>query len=100
MNADVLAAIEAERAVVRAGVATEAQDDVLSPTQWGALLLRHAGLAMPHAAHDEADEARFERQMVRVAWVAVAALEAAHRRRERAKVAGPSGEQRASWKGW
>lgn len=86
----VLAMLEAERHEVREVLRiAESQDDVMPPERWGALVLRHAGLAMPHTSLEEHDESRFVRQMVRLMWLATAALEAHVRREDRRRVAGP-----------
>ncbi len=100
MNQQVLDAIEAERAIVRAGIATEGQDDVLSPAEWVALITRHMGLALPHQRGEAVDEARVWRQAIRVAWLTVAWAEALERREARRKQAGPDDATRTSWKGW
>lgn len=85
VTSEVLALIEAERRTVRSEVASEADDDNLADRDWGALILRHAGLGMPHSGPDDADEGRFLRQMVRTAWLAIAAAEATIRRQARAE---------------
>ncbi len=72
-----------------------AHDDQKDPDDWVALACRHLGMAasdtdMPF------DRYRFERQMVRVAALAMAALESLYRRHQPVeKVAGdyPSGKQ-------
>lgn len=55
-------------------------DDKLNVEAWGALLLRHNGLAMEHTTIDKTDWQRFYKQMIRSASIAVAAAEAALRK--------------------
>ena len=81
----VLSDIADERKAVRGEIASEETDDGLFDSEWGALLLRHAGLAMPHVTGENRDtttEKRFYRQMIRVAWLAIAAAESVRRRTE------------------
>ncbi len=51
-----------------------AHDDARTRSEWVALLARHVGLAVDDGEPDVSD--RFRKQMVRVAALAVAALEA------------------------
>lgn len=62
-------------------------DDRHMPNEWIAILTRHLGLAAGDAA--DIDPARFRRQMVRIAALGVAAVEAMDRR---GKVAGATGD--------
>ena len=69
-----------------------AHDDAHPDAVWLALLMRHAGLAILDGGVSEAD--RFERQMVRVAAVAVAALSSAARRREAGEILARDAERK------
>lgn len=100
MKQSILDLIEAEQRLVRCTVATEQDDDLNSLHTWGALLTRHVGLAMPHTSDEHADLDRIERQMVRVAQLAISCLESIQRKKERAKHAGPDADTRDGWKGW
>lgn len=64
-----------------------AHDDAHTPEKWVALICRHAGLAINDGA-EEVDLVRYRRQLVRVAALAVAALESLDRRTGREVVAG------------
>jgi hypothetical protein len=70
--------IETERQCQDALWGGETHDDAHPACGWVALLVRHVGLAVDDGTAD-ADE-RFRRQMVRVAALAVAAIEAHDRR--------------------
>lgn len=52
---------------------TTAADDALTPERWAALIIRHAGLAMPHTTAQPDDAARFYKQMIRLSAIARAA---------------------------
>ncbi len=71
-----------------------ARDDLHSLEGWVALLTRHVGLATAESPgqRDGDTTARFRKQMIRVAAVAVAAVEAIDRRD--CGSAGPKPEQR------
>lgn len=71
---------------VRAHGWTEEIDDHHTIPEWVALITRHAGLAVDDGDPAASPAHRFRRQMVRVAALAVAALEAADRREEAARV--------------
>jgi hypothetical protein len=64
-----------------------ALDDANSPMGWIALIARHAGLAIDDGAIMN-DPERFRRQMIRVAALAVAAIESRDRIEGRKHVAG------------
>ena len=91
----VLDEVSKERAIQDAQWGGAAHDDKHTEPEWIAILARHLGLA----ANDEAEEepTRFRRQMVRLAAVAVAAVEAFDRAKG-SKVAGPPAS--ALGKGW
>jgi hypothetical protein len=74
-----LAEVAAERAAQDAEWGGPTHDDRHLPWDWVALLTRHAGLAVTDGG-GEADQVRFRRQMVRVAALAVAAVESIDRR--------------------
>jgi len=78
--------IETERQCQDATHGGPPHDDTLHANDWLAIVMRHLGLA----AGDEAiiDAARYRKQLVRVAAVAVAAVESLDRRTGAAKVAG------------
>src|SRR5690349_17719884 len=61
-------------------------DDAHSPADWAGILVRHLGLAMGDGA--SVDPERFRKQLVRVAAVAVAAVEAIDRKAGREHAAG------------
>ena len=61
-------------------------DDQHSARDWVAILCRHVGLSMDDG-QIPVDSVRFRRQMVRVAALAVAAIESIDRRYPREKVA-------------
>lgn len=57
-------------------------DAAMTEEKWALLLAREVGLAAPIDGKSRVDIPRFERQMVRVAATAVAALESLRRRAE------------------
>lgn len=85
MHQYIAAEIEYERVCQMAEGWSAAHDDRLTECEWIALLVRHTGVAVNDGA-EEAPE-RFRRQMVRVAALAVAAIEAYDRQHGRS--AGP-----------
>jgi hypothetical protein len=86
--ASVLGEVMAERRAQDSEWGGPAHDDAHSEDKWVALLVRHLGLAVNDGG-EAADLARYRRQMVRVAALAVAAVEALDRRKPgRGKVAG------------
>lgn len=97
---DVFTMIEDEQRLVRASIATEGRDDLLSVPEWVSLLTRHVGLAAPHVSGEAADLDRVLKQMIRVGQLAVSCAESILRKKERARAAGPTEEQRSQWKGW
>lgn len=60
------------------------KDDQHTPADWVAILARHLGLAVGDAA--VIDVVRYRRQLIRVAAVAVAAVESLDRRSQREQV--------------
>jgi hypothetical protein len=74
----ILAEVVAERHAQEAEGYTAAWDADHTPDRWLALLCRHLGLAAP--VGDGHEPARYRRQLVRVAALAVAALEAHDRK--------------------
>jgi hypothetical protein len=74
----ILAEVVAERHAQEAQGYTAAWDAAHTPDRWLCLLLRHAGLGVDDG--DGHDPARYRRQLVRVAALAVAALEAHDRK--------------------
>ena len=76
---ELLQEVVAERAAQDQEWGGRPHDDGHGVAEWVALLARHVGLAMNDGATTE-DPVRFRRQMVRVAAVALAALEAFERR--------------------
>ena len=61
-------------------------DDLHHYNDWTAILVRHLGLAAGDEA--EVDEARWRKQMIRIAALACAAVESHDRREERKRTAG------------
>jgi hypothetical protein len=86
----ILAEVSAERDRQDAMFGGSSHDDTHSATDWGAILIRHLGLAFDDGKPADVclmndhcagyDSARYRRQMVRVAAIAVAALEVFHRK--------------------
>lgn len=87
--------IEEERSIQEAIYHKEV-DDKHTTNDWIAILVRHLGLACNDMA--KTDEARYRRQLIRVAATAIAALEANYRSPActEKKIAGPTPEQRGS----
>jgi hypothetical protein len=83
----IYAEIETERQAQDALWGGPAHDDAHPEAEWIALLTRHLGLAVEDGP-GRADPARWRRQMLRVAALAVAVLESADRVNGRARVAG------------
>jgi hypothetical protein len=73
----VLSEVRQERAMQDSLWGGPAHDDLHTPAGWMAVLCRHLGLAADDAGG--IDPARFRRQMVRVAALAVAAVESRDR---------------------
>lgn len=71
--------IEFER-LAQLALWSEEHDNHHLTDNWGGLLVRHLGLAMTESDSLTTDWARFRKQMVRVAALAVAAIEATDRR--------------------
>lgn len=94
MKQSIIDALTRERHLVRSTIATEAQDDLKSVPEWGALILRHAGLAMPHDRNDHADLQRLKKQMIRVMFAAMSCVESIERKEEKAKSPHPPPESR------
>ena len=80
--------IETERLAQDSRWGGAARDDSHREEDWAALVARHLGLALGESAGVGHDPARFRRQMVRVAALAVAAVESHDRRHGRGYVAG------------
>ena len=73
--------IQAERERQREEWGGDYHDDQHGPMEWVAILTKHAGSAMPgKLAHRVASIQRFRTQMVKVAAIAVAAVESIDRR--------------------
>lgn len=95
----ILVEVANERTIQENQGNSPAWDDTLAPWDWMAVLTRHLGKAV-NKGREDADEARFRLQMVRVAALAVAAVEAQDRRTGRSdkfvddKPAGPTNDQR------
>lgn len=63
---------------------SETSEDLLTVPEWGSILARQLGLAMPHTSKDSTPLDLQKRQAVRIAAVAVAWLESLERREARA----------------
>lgn len=100
MNELVQKAIEQERKFQDESFGGPVFDDLLHLEDWGSLILRHGGLGMGHTTQDTVDLQRFYKQMIRVGAIAVAAAESTIRKMSKEKIAGPTEEQLASWKGY
>lgn len=98
-RSSILVEVANERVIQENQGNSPAWDDTLAPWDWMALLTAHLGKAV-NKGREDADEARFRLQMVRVAALAVAAVEAQDRRTGRSdkfvddKPAGPAFESR------
>jgi hypothetical protein len=55
-------------------------DDIVTRSEWGAIILRHGGLAMGHSAKADNDDEIYRRQLIRVAAIAVAAIQSHDRK--------------------
>lgn len=73
-QSEILSEVIAERQAQDAEHGGPDYDDCHSPNDWCAILIRHLGLSCSDRA--ETDFRRYRRQMVRVAALAVAAVEA------------------------
>ena len=80
-NASILADISIERAAQRK-LYTEQYDDRHRPSDWVALLVRHLG----YAAEKRIPAPTFRQQMVRIAAIAIAAIEYTDRNSTRVSV--------------
>lgn len=78
MRAKIFKEIENERIMQDSAHGGHTNDDQHTPNDWCAILVRHLGLACNDEGIHEAE--RYRRQMIRVAAVAVAAIESFDRK--------------------